>query len=106
MILLDNINRSLQVVLAGAVTANQLPVVASYVDIAQGGFTMQAAATSTTATNSTTPVTAVAAPGAAVTRQLKYLSIQNADTAPATVTVCHGVSRMSRCVTVCQVDTP
>lgn len=87
MILLDTTARTLQVALAGAVTTNQLPIVASYVDIAQATFTMTAAALNTTQTNGATAVTAVSAPAAATTRQLKYLSVFNADTVAATVIV-------------------
>lgn len=89
MILFDLSTRSLQVGLAGAVTTNQLPIVASWLDIAQGTFTATfvGQAANTILTNSTTPVIAVNAPGSNITRQLKYLSIQNADTAPATVIV-------------------
>lgn len=84
MILLDTTNRSLEVILGGAVTTNQLPFVASYVDITTSAFTP---ATNTGATNNTTAVTLVAAPGASTQRQLKFLSVRNSDTAPATVTI-------------------
>lgn len=87
MIILDTTTRKLELVLAAAPAANQLPFVASYVDISQSSPALTAASTNTSATNSTTAVTAVAAPGASTSRQLKFLSIQNADTAAATVTV-------------------
>lgn len=87
MIFLDATTRSLQVNLAGAVTTNQLPIVASYLDINQTSFSAVNASANTLATNSTTAVTPVAAPASGNTRQLKYLSIQNDDTAPATVIV-------------------
>lgn len=81
MILLDTTTRSLEVDLTGAVATNQLPFVASYVNVSQSTFAMSAASTNTGATNNTTAVTLVAAPGATTTRQLKYLSIKNSDTA-------------------------
>ena len=81
MILLDATTRTLEVDLTGAVATNQLPFVASYVDVNQNTFAMSAASTNTGTTNNTTAVTLVAAPGATTTRQLKYLSIKNSDTA-------------------------
>lgn len=87
MILLDTTTRTLQVLLAGAKATNDCPVVASYVDIAQTGFAMQNASASVINTNGVTAVTAVAAPSSGNSRQLKYLSVQNADTAPVTVIV-------------------
>lgn len=84
MIILDATIRSLEVVLGGAITTNQLPIVASYVDNTTTTYTP---GSSNTATNSTTPVTAVAAPAASTQRQVKLLTIANMDTAAATVTV-------------------
>jgi hypothetical protein len=82
MIVLDSTLRKLEIVLAGAITTNQLPFVASYQD-----STLAPAATNQGASNSTTAVTLVAAPASGVQRRLKYLSIYNADTVSATVTV-------------------
>lgn len=84
MIILDTVNRSLEVLLGGNATANQLPVVVSYVDLTATTFTPIA---NQTATNNTTAVTAVAAPGASTQRQVKQLTVQNADTASAAVIV-------------------
>lgn len=84
MIILDSTTRSLEVVLGGAITTNQLPIVASFVDNTTTTYTP---GSSNTATNSTTPVTAVAAPAASTQRQVKLLTIINTDTAAATVTV-------------------
>ena len=81
MIILDATTRSLEIDLNAAVAANQLPFVASYVDINQSTFAMSAMSTNTGASNSTTAVTLVAAPGATTSRQLKYLSVKNSDTA-------------------------
>jgi hypothetical protein len=82
MIVLDSTLRKLEIVLAGAITTNQLPFVATYQD-----STVAPAATNQGASNSTTAVTLVAAPASGVQRRLKYLSIYNADTVSAAVTV-------------------
>lgn len=81
MIILDATTRSLEIDLNAAVATNQLPFVASYVDINQSTFAMSAMSSNTGASNSTTAVTLVAAPGATTSRVLKYLSIKNSDTA-------------------------
>lgn len=84
MLFLDTNTRSLEIVLAGAITTNQLPFTASYVDITPTGFTP---ATNDGASNSTTAVTIVAAPASSTQRQLKFVNIYNADTVAASVTV-------------------
>jgi hypothetical protein len=84
MILLDATTRSLEVKLAGSVSTNQLPFVCSYVDITTTSFTP---GTTTGVTNNGTAVTCAAAPAASTQRQLKFLSVRNADTAAATATV-------------------
>jgi len=82
MLILDATTRSLEIDLNAVVAANQLPFVASYVDMAKGTVEVIAASSNTGASNSTTAVTLVAAPTSAnFTRHLKYLSIRNADTA-------------------------
>ena len=80
MIALDATTDSLEVDLTGAVTTNQLPFVAAYVDVSQSTFAMTASAGNDGTTNNTTAVTLVAAPGASTSRILKYLSIKNSDT--------------------------
>lgn len=87
MILLDTTTRKLQVVLAGAKVTNDSPWVASYVDIAQSGFAMTGANSATGNSNGVTAVDIVAVPAASTTRQLKYFSLLNADTAAITVTI-------------------
>lgn len=84
MIILDNTTRIIQVLLGGAVTTNQLHCTAHYVDVSSTEYTP---ISSNTLTNSATPVSLVAAPAASVQRVIKYLSIYNADTVNATVTV-------------------
>jgi len=81
-IVLDTILRKLEVVLAGAITTNQLPFVASYQD-----STLAPPATNDGASNSTTAVTLVAAPASGVQRRLNFLSVYNADTVSATAAV-------------------
>jgi hypothetical protein len=84
VIILDATTRSLEVVLSGAITTNQLPVVASYVDVTTTTYVPGA---TPTVTNSTTPVTIAAAPGASTQRQVKMITVRNADTVSATVTI-------------------
>ena len=84
MIILADTNDSLEIVLTDVVTANQLPFVASWVDVTTTTYVPgQTNGTS----NSTTAVTVVAAPGASTQRQVKFFSIYNADTLSAEVTV-------------------
>jgi hypothetical protein len=84
MIILDATNKSIEAVLAAAITTTQLPITSSYTDITSSAFTP---GESDTATNSTTGVTAVAAPAASTQRQIKSISVYNADTVAATVTI-------------------
>jgi hypothetical protein len=76
--------QKLQVLLAGAATT-QLPIIAGWADVAADASTLAPGA-STTTTNDTIAVDVVAAPAAGL-RQLKYLSVHNADAATATVTL-------------------
>jgi hypothetical protein len=84
MFTLDATTASLEVVLAGAVTTNQLPIVSSYVDKTATTFTP---GKTTTQTNSTTGVTIVAAPAASTQREVHSINIYNADTVAATITI-------------------
>lgn len=84
MIILDATTKKLQALLAGAVAANQCPIVASYVDLTTTSFL---SGQSDTATNNGTAVDIVAAPAASTQRQVKYLSLYNADTAAVVLTV-------------------
>jgi hypothetical protein len=81
-IILDETDNSVEVLLAAAPAANQLQVYSSYVDLP--AYTP---AKTDTVTNGVTAVTAVAAPGGSVQRQVKAIMVYNADTASATVTV-------------------
>lgn len=87
MLILDATTKSLEVVLGGAITTNQLPFTAHYVDSLNADESVSAISENDGATNSTTPVTMVAAPSSGHTRHIKQLSVYNSDTAAATVTV-------------------
>jgi len=80
---------SLEVKLDGAVTTNELPIVTAYVDIpaTAGVPTGFSPGAGTTATNGATAVSAIAAPAAATTRQVKFVSVYNADTVNAIATL-------------------
>lgn len=87
MLILSSTVRSLKAVLGGAVSTNQLPVLVHAENIRadtpdQVGFECQI-----TNTNSTTAVFVSTAPSAGVTKVIRSISIQNADTAAATITV-------------------
>jgi hypothetical protein len=86
MIRLDATTRKIQVVLAGAITTNQLPVTVCYADKTASSYPGSTTATVIN-TNSTTAVDIVAAPAASTIRTIDYLSVFNADTAAATVTI-------------------
>src|SRR3972149_1351113 len=79
---LDAVTKSLEVYLGGAVAANQLPIYANFVDHTSRPATPGA---SDTQTNGATAVTVVAAPAGSTQRQVKALTIYNADTAAATI---------------------
>lgn len=84
MIILNSTNKSLELVLSGAVATTELDWTISYVDITTTAFTP--IATSGTS-NGTTDVTIMAAPAASTQRQLKHLAVYNADTDPVDVTI-------------------
>jgi hypothetical protein len=79
-------NQKIQVVLSGAVTANQLLCIASYQDITSTGMTIPQESNQSL-TNNTTAVDLVDSPSASTNRQVVHITIYNADTASATVTV-------------------
>src|SRR3990167_7824477 len=85
MIVLNTANRSLQYLLGGAVTANQLPFVVQYVNVTSEGVTHNNSANGIS--NSGTAVTVLGAPSAGEKRVIQSFSVYNADTASATVTV-------------------
>lgn len=84
MIILSSTTDSLQVVLASAITTNQLKCYVAYRDTTATTITPNRAVANT---NSTTPVTLLSAPSASQQKIVDYLSIYNSDTTDAVVTV-------------------
>lgn len=93
--ILDSTTKSLQIVLSGAATSNQLPCVVAWADMSGSTFTP---GSSTTQTNGTSTVTLVASPASGVQRQVKSLAIFNADTSDATVKVIYNDNSTLRTV--------
>lgn len=87
MLPLDTTTRKLQVLLTGAKTTNDMPVVVGYVDVNQSTFEATGYQSSNTVTNGTTPVDVLAVPGPTTTRKLVYMFVYNADTAAKTVII-------------------
>lgn len=85
MILLKSTD-TLQVLLAGTVTASQAVLYAAFNDLATDGSTI-APSNSNGTTNNTTAVSWVGSPATDKVRQVKYLSLYNADTASIIATV-------------------
>lgn len=79
--------RSLEVLLAAGVATNELPIVASYVDVQTSDQAVVAYGSADTISAGTAAVTAVFAPDDLTTRTVKSLSIYNADTTGATILV-------------------
>lgn len=84
MISLDATTKKLQIILGGAVTTTELPFVSTYVDVTT---TTYVPGEQDGTSNGGTAVDVVASPAASTQRQVKFLSIYNADTVAATVTV-------------------
>lgn len=84
---LDATTKSLEIILAGAITTTALPFAISYVDINQSTGEVTAMSEGDGTSNNTTAVTVAAAPAATTTRQIDFMSVYNADTVAATVTV-------------------
>lgn len=82
--ILTTTSQSLEIVLAGAVATNQLPVSVEYVDMTSTATT---GGTQLATTNSTTAITIASAPSASTQRRILGVQVFNADTASATVTV-------------------
>jgi hypothetical protein len=81
---LDSTTDKLEVVLTAAITTNQLPFIAAFNDTTSTSVTPTK---NTGTTNSTTAVSLVSAPAASHQRLVRYISLYNADTATAEVTV-------------------
>lgn len=86
MISLISTTQKLQAVLAGNVTANQLQIDVVFSDENMSGVDTKYA-TKQTVTNQTTDVDICAAPQQNFIRNIESISIYNADTATATITV-------------------
>jgi hypothetical protein len=93
MILLNAVNRRLQVLLGGA---GVIPFLACYVDVTTATATLSAEAANPGQTNGATPVDLVPVPGAGVVRQVKYVSIRNSTGATVVVTVRYDDNGTSR----------
>lgn len=104
-IILDATTKSITIVLGGAVSTNQCGVVSSWADNTGTVFTE---GSTDVLTNSTTPVTIVASPGASTRRIVKSIIVQNNDTAAVTATITYvstGGSRVLATVTLAIGDT-
>lgn len=84
MIVLTATTDNLQVVLGGAVTTNQLNCLTSWRDITTTAYTPGRTRVNT---NNTTDVNIVPAPASSTQRVVDYVSVYNADTVNATVTI-------------------
>src|SRR5258708_8200729 len=105
MIVLDIVNRKLQVLMAATATTTESPIVASYSDISATSFTPKA---NQSITAGTTPIDIVPAPATATQRMLKYLGVNNADTVQRIVSVKYndnGTTRLLQKATLAVGDT-
>jgi hypothetical protein len=86
MIVIDSATKKVEVLLSGAAATTNLPIVVSFVDLDANDIFRPG--THDTITSGTTPVGVLFSTGtASVYRQLKFMSIYNADTTDATVTL-------------------
>jgi len=83
--ILDTTTRTLQMILSGAVTTNELPIVVGFIVGILPQSLLRKAQTSVS--NGGTAVTILSAPSAKESETVTFISIRNADTASATVTV-------------------
>lgn len=88
MLTFRTVDQSIQVLLAGAVATNQLPVITTYVDIndPNESKTDDSGILKHTATNSTTAVTLVNDASITTYRRISRINVFNADTASVTIT--------------------
>lgn len=84
MLVLTETTDTIQVVLGGAVTTNQLRCFASWRDVTTTAYTPGRTVTNT---NNTTDVNLVGSPASSTQRVVDLLNVQNADTVSATVTI-------------------
>jgi len=83
----------LEVLLSGAVATTQLPFVAHFVELST---TIYGPASTHGVTNGASPVVLVGSPPVSTQRQIQLLTVQNADTAVATVTVRYNDNGVTR----------
>jgi hypothetical protein len=86
MILLNTTLKSLELVLEGAITTNALEWTLSAVDL-DSAFKLSAVVSNDGVSNNTTHVTLLAAPASTHARQVKLLTVYNADTVDAVVLI-------------------
>lgn len=84
MIVLDNINRLLQIRLLSSVTTDELPVYVSFKDTTPKGVVVSA---QNTLTSGTTETVICYPPSENTTREIEYVSVRNSDTAAAIVVI-------------------
>jgi len=96
MIRLDSTLRKLQIVLSLATTTSPLPIVVCWSDKTATAYT---GGTATSVSNNITFVDIVAAPAAATVRDIDFISIFNADTASATVSVIYNDNAVTSVLT-------
>lgn len=82
--LLDNTNRTIQVLLSAAAASDDLPVVVAYTDITTSALTP---GVQVSESNGTTGVDILDSPGASTQRKVNNLSVYNADSTAQTVTI-------------------
>lgn len=100
MIILDATNKSLEILLGGAITTNQLPIVVSFVDILNSDQSISSTDENDLLTNSGTAVTLISSPASGHSRVLKTLSVQQADTVDAQVIIRYNVGGVFRNILV------
>jgi hypothetical protein len=82
--ILDNVNRKIQVVLTGAKTTLDMPITVDYIDTTP--ISTKSGLISTT-TNGVTTVDVVPAPDAHIERKIRSLTVYNKDTAAKTIQI-------------------
>ena len=92
-LVLDATTKTIKAVMSGAATANNPEFTASYADNTASSLVEGA---NDGALNGTSAVTLVSAPAASTRRVIKWITIQNKDTAAATVTITYDTSGTGR----------
>ena|SRR3990167_108689 len=84
MIILDTTTKKLQIILGGAVAANELPIVVGFADVTTTAFTP---GEQNSATTGATAVDICASPAASTQRVVKDINVYNEDSGSVTATV-------------------